>query len=122
MSLQDGLSAIDIVTEALIVMEDDPLTNAGHGSNYCNDGSIECDASLMDSKTLNWAGIGAIPSIKNPISVARALLKLQEEQHPLGLIPPQLIVSEPARKWAESKGFATADLSTGKLEKFKQLW
>ncbi|XP_074600903.1 threonine aspartase 1-like [Brevipalpus obovatus] len=110
--LRSGGSAIDAVTQALVALEDDPVTNAGLGSNFCLDGSIECDASLMDGSSLDWAGIGAISSIKNPILVARALLEEQKREWPMGLIPPHILVSEPARRWAQSKGFASANLST----------
>ena len=44
-------SALQAVEAALRVMEDSPLFNAGKGSVFTHDGTIEMDASIMDGRT-----------------------------------------------------------------------
>uniref|UniRef100_A0A2K6GGY0 Taspase 1 n=1 Tax=Propithecus coquereli TaxID=379532 RepID=A0A2K6GGY0_PROCO len=72
--LQAGSLATDAVTAALVELEDSPFTNAGMGSNLNLLGEIECDASIMDGKSLNFGAVGALSGIKNPVSVANRLL------------------------------------------------
>lgn len=43
------------------VLKDDPITNAGRGSNLTEDGSVECDASIMDGKSASFGAVGALP-------------------------------------------------------------
>ncbi|XP_053209539.1 threonine aspartase 1-like isoform X2 [Panonychus citri] len=115
-AIKDNLSAIDAVTQAIMVMEDDPSTNSGYGSNLCRDGNIECDASLMDGHSLLWAGVGAVPGIKNPIKISQLLLKEQLIVNPYGLIAPNILVGEPAKRWAVDRGLPMANLVTEQAE------
>ncbi|XP_010456261.1 PREDICTED: putative threonine aspartase isoform X1 [Camelina sativa] len=102
---QDSGECIDAVSAAIQVLEDDPSTNAGRGSNLTEDGHVECDASLMDGDSGMFGGVGAVPGARNAIKIAALLLKEQTSGSTLlGRIPPMLLVGEGARRWAESKG------------------
>ncbi|HEY9132224.1 MAG TPA: isoaspartyl peptidase/L-asparaginase, partial [Dyella sp.] len=55
--LKDGKPAIDAVTAAIVVLEDDPNFNAGKGSVFTHDGKNELDAALMDGFTLKAGAV-----------------------------------------------------------------
>lgn len=42
------------------MLEDDPCTNAGRGSNLTEDGGVECDASVIDGKSGAFGAVGAV--------------------------------------------------------------
>lgn len=46
--LKNEGTALDAVELAIKVFEDREITNAGYGSNLCMDGTVECDASIVD--------------------------------------------------------------------------
>ncbi|TLY96910.1 MAG: isoaspartyl peptidase/L-asparaginase, partial [Gammaproteobacteria bacterium] len=50
--LERGGSALDAVTGAVRVLEDDPCFNAGHGAALTRDGAAELDAAIMDGRQL----------------------------------------------------------------------
>ena len=72
MSLQTGESVIDSACEAVISLEDDGRFNAGTGSNKRIDGTVEMDASCMDSSG-TFGAVAALEGFKNPITVARII-------------------------------------------------
>ncbi|XP_051504660.1 threonine aspartase 1-like isoform X3 [Myxocyprinus asiaticus] len=97
--------ALEAVTAALIELEDSPFTNAATGSNLNLSGEIECDASIMDGKTLNYGAVGALSGIKNPVLVAKRLLsETQKGKLSAGRIPPCFLVGRGAEQWAISHG------------------
>ena len=96
-----GHKASHIACEVVSLLEDSDLTNAGFGSNLTNDGKVQCDASLMGSQHGNFAAVGCVEGIKNPIRVAYDLLENQEkDDHDCGLEPPMILVGNGATKWA----------------------
>ncbi|XP_027162130.1 putative threonine aspartase isoform X2 [Coffea eugenioides] len=80
---------IDAVVAAIQVLEDDPCTNAGRGSNLTVDGHVESDASIMDGDSGAFGAVGAVPGVRNAIQIAALLAKEQ---------------TSGARTWAKSKG------------------
>ncbi|XP_060213284.1 putative threonine aspartase isoform X2 [Lycium barbarum] len=104
--LQKGAGGcIDAVTAAIQVLEDDPYTNAGRGSNLTEDGHVECDASIIDGDSGAFGAVGAVPGVRNAIEIAALLAKEQiSGSSLLGRISPMFLVGEGARAWAKSKG------------------
>lgn len=76
--LEKGRSAVDAVEEAVKLLEDSPLFNAGKGSVFTANGSHEMDAAIMDGKTLNAGAISLITGIKNPVSLSRDVMEKSE--------------------------------------------
>ncbi|RWR97262.1 putative threonine aspartase isoform X1 [Cinnamomum micranthum f. kanehirae] len=103
--LKDSSGCIDAVSAAIQVLEDDPSTNAGRGSNLTEDGQVECDASIMDGFSGAFGAVGAVPGVRNAICIASSLAK-DHMMRPslLGRISPLFLAGEGARKWATSRG------------------
>ena len=73
--LKNGGSSLDAVEETIHVMENSPLFNAGKGAVFTNAGTNELDASIMDGSTLNAGASAGTKTVKNPISLARAVME-----------------------------------------------
>lgn len=107
-SLDDSqASALSIVERAIAVLEDDEYLNAGYGSNLTIDGIVECDAAVMDGLSGDFGSVGAVPGLKNPISLASALLRHSREPDSLGRIRPMTLVASGAHSFASSQGIQT---------------
>ncbi|RDK04441.1 isoaspartyl peptidase/L-asparaginase family protein [Paraburkholderia lacunae] len=76
--LADGGSALDAVSEAVRLLEDCPLFNAGHGAVYTAAGTHELDAAIMDGSTLEAGAICCVKRVRNPVLVARRVLERSE--------------------------------------------
>jgi len=76
--LADGGSALDAVTEAVRLLEDCPLFNAGHGAVFTAAGTHELDASVMDGATLEAGAISCVTRVKNPVLAARRVLDVSD--------------------------------------------
>ncbi|KAI2622589.1 nucleophile aminohydrolase [Xylaria nigripes] len=101
--LRGGHSAIEAVEAAIRVLENKEITNAGYGSNLAIDGTVECDATVVDHFGRSGA-CGAVPNIKNPITLARVILESSYKPLSLRRVPPNLLVGEGARDFAKSVG------------------
>ena len=73
--LGDGGSALAAVVAAVVELENDSHFNAGRGSVLTSAGSIEVDASLMEGATLAAGACGAVRGVRNPITLAHAILR-----------------------------------------------
>lgn len=98
--LEKGGSAMDAVTSAIMVLEDDPNFNAGKGAVFTSDGFNELDASIMDGSTKKAGGIAMSRHIKNPILGAR--LVMDKTWH-------TLVAGEGADKLAKENGLEMVD-------------
>lgn len=90
--LADRGKAIDAVEQTIRVLEDDPLFNAGRGAVFNAEGKHELDASIMDGATGQGGAVGAVRTVKNPISLAR--LVMTETPH-------VLLIGDGAEKFAD---------------------
>ncbi|KAF4125876.1 hypothetical protein GMORB2_1122 [Geosmithia morbida] len=104
--LKAGSSAIESVEAALKVLEDKEITNAGYGSNLSIDGIVECDATVVDHLGRSGA-CGAVPGVRNPISLAKTILDTSNKPLSLRRVPPNALVGEGAKKFAEENGIVT---------------
>ncbi|NPA10055.1 MAG: asparaginase [Chlorobi bacterium] len=75
-------SAFDTVAYAVSLLEDDELYNAGIGSQIQSDGVIRMSAAIMDGETQKLSGVINIQEVKNPVFVAKELMK--EDDRVLG--------------------------------------
>jgi L-asparaginase / beta-aspartyl-peptidase len=73
--LEQRGSATDAVESAVIVLEDNPLFNAGTGSTLNRLGQVEMDAAIMEGQSLRAGSVAAVSGIKNPIKLARRIME-----------------------------------------------
>jgi beta-aspartyl-peptidase (threonine type) len=72
-------AALDAVEAAVRTMEDDPVFDAGRGSVLNEDGQIEMDAGIMEGRFLRYGAVAGLSGcVRNPISVARAVMERTE--------------------------------------------
>jgi len=83
-ALQAGKTSVDAVEIAIRILEDSPLFNAGKGAVFTNDGKNELDASIMDGKTLGAGAVAGLHRVKNPITLARAVMEKSEHVMMIG--------------------------------------
>ena len=131
--LAAGKPAMDAVTAAITVLEDDPNFNAGKGAVFTHDGRNELDAAVMDGATRMAGSIAGVQRVKNPALLARAVMEKSEHVMMVGagaetfareqgvaLVDPSYFRTE--RRWQqlqkalkeEASGQAHADLETAK--------
>ncbi|BBE16672.1 isoaspartyl aminopeptidase [Aquipluma nitroreducens] len=106
--LSHGGTSMDAVEKAIVIMEDSPLFNAGKGAVFTHDSLVELDASVMEGQSLKAGAIAAVRDIKNPISVARAVMEKSEHVLLNGL---------GASQFAKEQGFEPVDNSYFYTEK-----
>jgi beta-aspartyl-peptidase (threonine type) len=76
--LESGGGSVDAVTAAVVVLEDNPLFNAGRGAVFTLEGRNELDASIMEGSTLKAGAVCGLTQIKNPIELAKAVMQRSE--------------------------------------------
>ena len=99
-ALQTGKSSLDAVEIAIRNLEDSPLFNAGKGAVFTHDGKNELDASIMNGKTLAAGAVAGLHRVKNPITLARAVMEKS---------PHVMMVGEGAEKFAAEQKIELVD-------------
>ncbi|PSS53333.1 beta-aspartyl-peptidase [Leclercia sp.] len=93
--LEAGESALDVVTEAVRLLEECPLFNAGIGAVFTRDETHELDACVMDGITLKAGAVAGVSHLRNPVLAARLVMEQS---------PHVLLVGEGAEKFAFEQG------------------
>jgi L-asparaginase / beta-aspartyl-peptidase len=93
--LARGGSALDAIEAAIMVLEDDPVFDAGYGSHLNLDGRVECDAIVMNGGSLRAGAATTLQRVKNPIQLARKILEN---------CPHMMLVAEGAERFAKEQG------------------
>jgi beta-aspartyl-peptidase (threonine type) len=93
--LKNDGSSTEAVIATITTLEDSPLFNAGHGAVFNHDGNIELDASIMQGSDLNAGAVAAVSRVKNPITLALAVLEHS---------PHVMLVGEGAEMFAKQQG------------------
>ncbi|MEL6662228.1 MAG: isoaspartyl peptidase/L-asparaginase [Pseudomonadota bacterium] len=76
--LSAGGTSLDAVEAAVVVMEDDPLFNAGKGAVLTAAATHELDASIMVGDGRDAGAVTGVTQTKNPIKLARAVMEQSE--------------------------------------------
>src|SRR6202166_2099312 len=100
--LQGHGTSLDAVSRAVVVLEDNPLFNAGLGSVFTFDGRNELDAAIMDGSSLKAGAVCGVTHIRNPIELARTVMEHSEYV---------MLSGEGAEEFALSRGFALVPCS-----------
>lgn len=79
LELQDGISAVDAVEQAVADLEASGLFNAGRGSIVNAEGFVENDAAIMSGADLNAGAVGSLIKTRSPVSAAR--LVMEQSRH-----------------------------------------
>tara|TARA_B000000565_G_scaffold118061_1_gene88950 strand:+ start:2467 stop:3420 length:954 start_codon:yes stop_codon:yes gene_type:complete len=77
--LESGGSSTDAVVEAIVVLEDNELFNAGKGAVYTSEFKQELDASIMVGRSNDAGAVASVTNVKNPIKLARYVM--EETKH-----------------------------------------
>ncbi|EME27495.1 L-asparaginase isoform 1 [Galdieria sulphuraria] len=68
-------SCIEAVECAVCYLENDAMFDAGFGSCLCANGSVEMDALIMDGSTLRSGAVACVSRVRNPITLAKAVME-----------------------------------------------
>ncbi|MDV6330261.1 isoaspartyl peptidase/L-asparaginase [Asticcacaulis sp. 201] len=98
--LEKGGTALDATQAAVMVLEDNPLFNAGKGAAIAADGNVYLDAAVMDGATQKAGAVAALTRTKNPILAARAVM--DKTRH-------VFLAGEGADAFAKAQGLAQVD-------------
>jgi len=98
--LAGGGSALDAVTEAVRLLEECPLFNAGKGAVFTHAGTHELDACVMDGYSLQAGAVAGVSRIENPVLAARLVMEHS---------PHVLLVGEGAHAFVAAQGMPLVD-------------
>ena len=98
--LQAGGSALDAAVAAAVVLENNPIFNAGTGAVLNFDGFVEFDACVMLSDASQIGAVSGLQRVKNPILVARQVM--EETDH-------VMLTGDGATRFARVMGHADYD-------------
>lgn len=95
-----GGSALDAVCATVVMLEDNPIFNAGTGAVLNYDGACELDACVMESTLARVGAVCSLQRVKNPVLVARKVMEQTDHA---------LLAGEGALRFARAMGFGDHD-------------
>lgn len=95
--LERGGSSLDAVQAAIVVLEENPLFNAGLGATLTRDGTHELDSAIMDGRTLAAGSVAGLQHVKSPIGLARLVMEKT---------PHVMLIGAGAEAFAQAQGLA----------------
>jgi beta-aspartyl-peptidase (threonine type) len=98
--LERGGTSIEAIEQAINIMENSPLFNAGKGAVFTNAETNELDAAVMDGATLNAGAVAGVTTVKNPIDLAIAVMNNSEHV---------MMIGKGAETFAEEQGMEIVD-------------
>ena len=98
--LEAGGSALDAAMAASVVLEDNPIFNAGTGAVLNFDGFVEFDACVMVSDAAQIGSVAGLQRVKNPIIVARQVMEQTDHV---------MLTGDGATRFARAMGHADYD-------------
>ena len=98
--LEAGGSALDAAVTAAVMLENNPIFNAGTGAVLNFDGFVEFDACVMVSANAQIGAVSGLQRVKNPILVARQVM--EETDH-------VMLTGDGATRFARVMGHADFD-------------
>lgn len=98
--LAQGGSALDAITQAIVVMENSGVMNAGKGAVRTTAKKCELDASIMDGTTGQAGAVANVTTVKNPVLAARAVMEKT---------PHVLLIGKGAEAFAKQQGLEQVD-------------
>ncbi|WP_426480325.1 isoaspartyl peptidase/L-asparaginase family protein [Chryseobacterium sp. R2ACT005] len=111
--LGKGGKALDAVEKGVRLVELDPKERSvGYGGRPDRDGRVTLDACIMN-ENYNIGSVACLEHVKNPISVARAVMEKT---------PHVMLVGDGALQFALSQGFKKENLLTPESEKEWKEW
>ena len=99
-ALQAGKTSVEAVEIAIRILEDSPLFNAGRGAVFTHDGKNELDSSIMDGKTLAAGAVAGLHHVRNPITLARAVMEKS---------PHVMMIADGAEQFAKEQKIELVD-------------
>lgn len=112
-ALEETGDPLRAVEAAVVVLEDDPVFNAGTGSYLAADGQVYVDAAVVEGRDLRAGAVAHLRGVANPVRLARRILAED--------LPHVLYVAEGARTLAERWGM-TCDPGDLVTEEKRKLW
>ena len=93
--LAAGAPAEEVAVEAVRLLEECPLFNAGRGAVFTADATHEMDACVMRGRDLACGSLAGVSTVRNPVRAALALMEAGG---------PVFMIGEAAERFAQAQG------------------
>lgn len=95
-----GGTAVDVVAEAVVSLEDSPFFNAGKGAVLTAAGTHEMDASIMDGRDQSAGAVTCVSRVKNPVLAAKMVMQRS---------PHVCLAAQGAEQFAKQQGLTLVE-------------